>query len=55
MAQQTVSLGDIVHLFFEEYMALYDDGELAAVAAAATVNDLLSRAENSIEDLEEEE
>jgi hypothetical protein len=39
---QTVSLGDLVSVFYEEYLALYGDEELAAVAAAATINELLA-------------
>ena len=42
MSQHTVSLGDLVALFYEEYLALYGDEELAAAAAAATINDLLA-------------
>jgi hypothetical protein len=30
---ETVSLGDLISLFYEEYLALYGDEELAAVAA----------------------
>ena len=37
-----VKLGDLINLFYQEYLALYGDEELASVAAAATINELLS-------------
>jgi hypothetical protein len=40
---ETVSLGDLIAVFYEEYLALYGDEELAAVAAAATINELLAQ------------
>lgn len=39
------SLGDLITLFYEEYLAIYGDEELASVAAAATINDLLAERE----------
>jgi len=39
-AQET-TLGDLVALFYEEYLTLYGDEELAAVAAATTINEML--------------
>ncbi len=39
--QEEVSLGDLISLFYEEYLVLYGDEELAAVAAAATIHELL--------------
>jgi hypothetical protein len=38
----TTNIGDLVSLFYEEYLSLYGDEELATVAAAATVNDILA-------------
>lgn len=38
----TVSLGDLVSVFYEEFLALYGDEELAAVAASTTINELLA-------------
>lgn len=35
-------LGDLIAVFYEEYLELYGDPDLASVAAAATVNDLLA-------------
>ncbi len=41
---QTVqsNLGELVNLFYDEFMELYGDAELAAVAAAAVINDLIT-------------
>jgi hypothetical protein len=41
-----VNLGDLINLFYQEYMALYGDEELASVAAAATINEMLSETIN---------
>jgi hypothetical protein len=38
---ETLTLGELISLFYEEYLALYGDEELASVAAAATINELL--------------
>ncbi len=51
--KETVSLGDLVALFYEEYLALYGDEELASVAAAATINELLADRAERPEDAEE--
>ncbi len=42
MAVTTVNLSDLITLFYDEYLALYGDEELASVAAAATINDILA-------------
>lgn len=36
------TLGDLISLFYEEFLAMYGDEELASVATAAVINDLLS-------------
>lgn len=36
------NLGDLISLFYKEFMEMYGDSELASVAAAAVINDLLS-------------
>ncbi len=36
------NLGDLISLFYEEFMELYGDAELASVAAAAVINDLIT-------------
>ena len=41
----TTNIGDLISLFYEEYLGLYGDEELATVAAAATVNDILTERE----------
>jgi len=38
----TTNVGDLVSLFYEEYLGLYGDEELASLAAAATVNEILT-------------
>lgn len=35
------TIGDLVELFYEEYLALYGDPELAKIATSATINDLV--------------
>lgn len=42
MESPQAPLGELISLFFEEYLVLYKDEELASVAAAATINELLS-------------
>ena len=37
----TSTLGDLIHTLYEEYLAAYGDADLASVATAATINDLL--------------
>lgn len=51
--RETVTLGDLVALFYEEYLALYGDEGLAATAAAATINELLADGSPCPEDAEE--
>ena len=54
MTANTVNLSDLITLFYDEYLALYGDEELASVAAAATINDILAdRTESEISDLSE--
>ena len=42
MNTTTVSLADLITLFYDEYLALYGDEEMASVAAAATINEILA-------------
>lgn len=35
-------LGELISSFYEEFLALYGDEELASVATAAVINDLLA-------------
>lgn len=39
---ENVSLGDLVAVFYEEFLALYGDEEMAAVAAAGAINELMA-------------
>jgi hypothetical protein len=36
------TLGELINVFYEEFLQLYGDEELASIAAAAVVNDMLS-------------
>ena len=48
--QTNTTLGELINLFYEEYLAIYGDEEMASVAAAATINELiLERATESAE------
>lgn len=35
------TIGELCELFYEEYLALYGDPELARIATSATLNDLV--------------
>ena len=37
-----INLSDLISMFYDEYLAIYGDEELASVAAAATINDILA-------------
>ena len=41
------TIGDLISMFYTEFMEMYGDEELASVATAAVINDLLSE---SVED-----
>jgi hypothetical protein len=38
------SLGDLIHVLYEEFLAAYGDEDLAAVATAASINEMLTQA-----------
>ncbi len=40
-AASTASLGDLIATFYEEFLSMYGDPELASVATAAVINDML--------------
>ena len=44
MTTQTIdiSLGDLINVLYEEYLELYGDEDIASVAAAATINDMIA-------------
>ncbi|MCO4748392.1 MAG: hypothetical protein KC912_26600 [Proteobacteria bacterium] len=49
------TLGDLITVFYDEYLALYGDEDLAAVAAASSVNKLIgSLTVDEIDEHEEE-
>ena len=39
---RTTTLGDLISVLYDEFLAVYGDSELASVAVAATINDMLS-------------
>lgn len=43
------TLGELISVFYEEYLALYKDPDIASVATAATINDMLLDAERATE------
>jgi hypothetical protein len=36
------SLGDLISVLYEEFLAVYGDPDIASVATAATINDMLA-------------
>jgi hypothetical protein len=42
MGKEQTNLGDLISLFYEEFYGMYGDAELASVAAAAVINDMLA-------------
>ena len=38
----TTTLGELISVLYDEYLAIYGDEDLASVAAAATINDILT-------------
>lgn len=56
MTRVNTTIGDLVTLFYEEFLAMYGDKELASIATAATINDLLAeRAERAAQAEADEE
>ncbi|MBI4438120.1 hypothetical protein HY631_04180 [Candidatus Uhrbacteria bacterium] len=47
MFDQDTTLGELVQHFYEEFLVLYGDEELASVATAAVINDLLAEGEEN--------
>lgn len=46
MTTTQTTLGDLISTVYEEFLALYNDEELASVATAAVINDLLASADD---------
>jgi hypothetical protein len=42
MATKNTTLGELITVLYDEFLAMYGDEELASVAVAATINDLLT-------------
>ena len=49
------TMGEIIAQLFDEYLQHYEDKDLASVATAATINELLSQLEDPPESLLEDE
>jgi|GEM_PF-1035346 len=49
---ETPSLGDLIELFYQEFLALFGDEDLASVAAAASINELLANQKGQLDDVE---
>lgn len=49
MSTIDTSLGELITAIYEEYLALYRDEDLASVATAATINDMLQDRERGVE------
>lgn len=43
MSTNNTSLGELISLFYSQYLEMYGDRDVASVAAAASINDLLVR------------
>ncbi len=48
-----LNLGDLIGLFYQEFLTLYGDEELASVAAAATINEILMERNQSVSSIVE--
>ena len=53
MTPKRLSLSDLAQALYEEYLLLYEDEELASVAAAATLNELMKEMYQEDEDKDE--
>jgi hypothetical protein len=42
MARTHTTLGELITVLYDEFLAVYDDEELASVAVAATINEILA-------------
>ncbi|MBL8619432.1 MAG: hypothetical protein JNM72_27725 [Deltaproteobacteria bacterium] len=55
MRQLDTNLGDLITVFYDEFLEMYGDAELASVAAAAVINDLLAGAARRTAEATEDE
>lgn len=42
MTRTQTDIGELIRIFFEQFMAVYGDEDIASVATAAMINDLLT-------------
>jgi hypothetical protein len=42
MTQHQTDIGELIRIFFDQFMAIYDDEDIASVATAAAINELLT-------------
>lgn len=42
------NLGELITVFYQEFLALYGDEDLASVAAAATINEMLIQGSETV-------
>ncbi|MFZ5482476.1 MAG: hypothetical protein ACOZNI_37280 [Myxococcota bacterium] len=47
MTRTHTTLGDLISVCYEEFLAMYGDEELASIATAAVINDLLTANEGA--------
>lgn len=50
MSTTQTTLGDLISTVYDEFLELYHDEELASVATAAVINDLLASADDLAQD-----
>ncbi len=50
MSGKNTTLGELINLVYEEFLAQYGDAELASVATAAVVNDWLTAPKRALRD-----
>ncbi len=42
MTRHETDIGELIRIFFEQFMAVYGDEDIASVATAAVINDLIT-------------
>ena len=42
MTRHETDIGELIRIFFEQFMAVYGDEDIASVATAAVINDMLT-------------
>jgi len=42
MTRHETDIGELIRIFFDQFMAVYGDEDIASVATAAVINDLLT-------------